>query len=219
METVKNVGEAAKETLVDIKEVLAERLFSPMYFYFLIAWLITNWKFVYAFFSTDESFIFQAKNALKPEYLSSFYSWELYFPFLWSVLKLFVIPAISAFVVVWWLSILSTKFYEKNEQHKQNKRIINRRLEYQEKVVQAEEERKIRDVESDKPKIKYEDNEEFNNFYDDGKENIKNGKYEFLPSEDLYNNDYEAYKEDFEEWVNDAGEAYIEHLSEIRRGK
>ena len=191
-----------------------------MYFYFLIAWSITNWKFCYALLNTDEKFVFETKELFKPEYLSTYYSFDLWLPLLISISKLIIIPAILAFAFVWWLSIISEKFYEKNEQHKQNKRIIKRKLEYQEKISEATEQRKIRDAESDKPKIQYEDYDAFNESLDvANNETIEVSGISMRPSRVLYDTDYEAYKASLDEWINNGVEAYFENESDRKRGK
>ena len=42
------VTDSTKDILEDAKEVVKQRFFSPMYFYFILSWIITNWKFVFA---------------------------------------------------------------------------------------------------------------------------------------------------------------------------
>lgn len=187
-----------KENYNNLSEVIKERVFSPMYFYFLIAWIITNWKFVYVFFFLDPKFIFESQKTNKIALLESFYSMDLWFPIICSIAKLIVIPAVSAFVVVWWLSRLSEKFYEKTERHKINKRVILNTLAYEEKVSYAAKQREIRDIESDKNPIRYDENKDFNEWYDYNNENVVIGEYDFLPSESLYNNDFTAYKEELQ---------------------
>lgn len=197
-EIIKESKDFLKENYNNLSEVIKERVFSPMYFYFIIAWIITNWQFVYAFFFLDPKFVFESQKTDKISLLESFYSMDLWLPAICSVAKLVVIPAISAFIIVWWFSKLSEAFYEKSEQHKINKRFILNKLLYTEKVSYSQEQRKIRDAESDKNEISYIDNKDFNNWYDEGKDNVKIGEYEFLPSESLYNNDFQAYKQELE---------------------
>lgn len=198
--TFENISETVKENWKNLSEVIRERLFSPMYSYFIIAWLITNRKFIYVLFSTDENIILSTKKILKVEFLSQFYNFNTFEFWILSLSKLIIIPAISAFIAVWWLTILSENFYKKYKQHKQNKRIIDRELIYEEKVKIAKSEKEIRDIEFDKKSIKYEDNDYFNDFIDEFSERVIVGGIEMRPSEVLYNNDYEAYKEQFEEW-------------------
>ena len=47
--TADEIKETAKEIYNNVSEVLTERVFRPMYFYFIISWSIINWKFLYVF--------------------------------------------------------------------------------------------------------------------------------------------------------------------------
>lgn len=192
-----------KDTIKNSVEVIKERLFSPMYFYFILAWLITNWKFVYTMLCTSEETIWKEKRILKIDFLQKMYSLEDW-NILWSLAKLFFIPAISAVVIVWVLSSFAEKFYEKHEEHKLNKIYIKRELEYRHEVRIYKIQRAIRNAESDKNDIKYADNRDFNNHYDElNGGTVKIGGYDFLPSEVLYKNDYDAYKDALTEYEND----------------
>jgi len=188
----------AKKILEDTKEILNERIFSPMYFYFIIAWIITNWSFVYTLIFVDEKNIWDSKGVMKIEYLKSLYNFSGSFELYWSISELFIIPICASFAANWWLSKLSEVFYRKYEEHKQEGRMIMRELEYKEKVKNAEQERKIRDAESDKNKIRYIDNDDFNNSLDGKTVNVAG--YDMLPSEILYNTDYEAYRDELGNW-------------------
>lgn len=192
---VKNI----KNNTENILDVVKERVFSPMYFYFIIAWIISNWKFVYTLFFIDDQYI----KIPKVEYLANFYKVSSSIDFYFNFLHLFIIPAVSTFVAVWWLSKLSEKFYGKNEKHKLNQVSIKKQLVYTAQVEEYTWRKKIRDLESDKNKIKYEDNESFNDYYDQNNEEIILSGIHFKPSEVLYNNDYEAYKEELSDskWI------------------
>ncbi len=216
--------ESIKKISEDISEVVKERIFSPMYFYFILAWVITNWKFTYTFFFTDENVIFEKKEVLKMDFLLNLYHWSSFSEILWSISKLLIIPAISAFVAVWFLSKLSEKFYKKNEEHKQNKRVIKKELEYEAKVRFFRSEREIRDLESDKNRIKYEDQGGFNEKFDENRENIEINNSSFLPSKVLYENDYESYKEGLNQYnqhlenmADDYGDEHRESMKDELR--
>jgi len=188
------------DTFNHVVETSKERFFTPMYFYFFIAWVVANWKFVYVLLFVNEDTIVQNRHILKIDYLSQMYgvNWE-------SLLHLIIIPAITSFVIIWWLSRLSEKFFEKYEEHQMNKRVIKRDIEYREKAHYFSSEREIREQEFDK-KIKYEDNTDFNDWIDDLEENKEPSMVlgvPMVPSEVLYNTDYEAYKEKLEEWENE----------------
>ena len=204
--TANEIKETAKEIYNNISEVLTERVFRPMYFYFIISWSIINWKFLYVFLFGNEEIIVEQKSILKVEYLLSLYEWSSWQEASCSLLFLVVLPAISAFVVVWWLSLLSEMFFEKNEQYKLNILSIKRKLEYKNKLDYAKEQRAIRDAEADKKDIRYEDNAEFNDDFDLVSEDVVLAGANFKPSEVLYNNDYDLYVEalrEFKEAQND----------------
>ena len=75
-------------------------------------------------------------------------------------------------------------------------------LEYKEKVKIAKEEREIRDQESDKPEVRYIDNQLFNDWLDDNQDNVTIGTLSFSPSEVLFNTDFASYKDALEEYNN-----------------
>ncbi|MGW8184930.1 MAG: hypothetical protein ACWGHO_02360 [Candidatus Moraniibacteriota bacterium] len=210
----------AKNLVEDIKEVFKERVFSPMYFYFIIAWVIANWSFVYVLLFTDEGVIINSEKVLKIDYLRNFYNFSTLADIYWSLLELFIVPGIAAFAAAWWLSRLSEKFYKKHEEHKQENRMILRGLEYAEKVRIVKQERNIREAESDKNIIKYENNEAFNESLDESVVDVAG--VTMLPSEILYNTDYEAYKQALEEWNNEGikdkfrDEIILEHKDDLK---
>lgn len=207
---IDNITDTAKEIAQDAKDVIKQRFFSPMYFYFGISWIITNWKFVFAFLFIDSDDIYGEKL----DYLVSFYPinwpwvWSDLPTTLWSISKLLIIPALSAAVFVWWFSQLSEKFYKRNETFKINKQTIKRKLDYKEKVNISEEQRKIRDTESDNPEFRYEDKTEFNEWFDEKfDENVKVGSLEYTPSEVLFNTDFESYKNEYNLYLKEGNNA------------
>jgi hypothetical protein len=194
VEEAKDLG---KEILKDAKEVIIERFFSPMYFYFIMAWILCNWTFAY-------SLLFVESNSLKKykvDYLLSFYPTDTFLEVLYNIWSMLIGPAFSTYLLIWWVSRLSEKSFERFEIYKSNKRTIQRGLVYTEKVKIAKEERKIRDEESDKNDIRYIDQEEFNTWLDDSQENVEVSGVNYLPSEVLYSTDYESYKEQLNEYL------------------
>ena len=187
----------AKKLWDDTLWIFKERFLSPMYFYFIVAWIITNWKFVYVLLFVNQSDI----KIDKLQYMINLYPTDTWYALFRSFCELVLIPAVTSFIAIWWFTILSNIFYEKYERFKQNKKVIDRLLIYEEKVIISKEERKIRDVESDKKDIRYEDHQEFNELYDSDKDNIIVWDYEFLPSEALYNTDYQAYKNEYTKYL------------------
>lgn len=198
---IDNITDKAKDLLEDAKEVVRQRFFSPMYFYFILSWIITNWKFLYVLFSVEQSDM----KIWKLHYLMSFYPMKGFWVSVWSISKLILIPAFSAYIFVWWFSQLSERFYERNETFKLNKETIKRKLDYEEKVKIAEEKRKIREAEDDKEEIRYNDHQEFNDYLDEGTENIRLYDADYLPSEVIYNTDPESYKDKLNKYLAEQG--------------
>ncbi len=190
--------EYSKELLEDTKEVVLERFFSPMYFYFILSWIIYNWTFIYSFLFVESKEL----KKLKVDYLLSFYPVNSFSNIALNVWYVFLGPAISTILFIWCFSILSELSYKRFEQYKTNKRTIKRLLDYEEKVKIAKEEREIRDQESDKPEVRYIDHEDFNKWLDDSQDNVVVGSLSYSPSEVLYNTDYQSYKEALEEYNN-----------------
>jgi hypothetical protein len=188
LEEAKDLG---KEIIKDTKEVIIERFFSPMYFYFIMAWIIYNWTFVYSLLFVN-SIKFEK---FKLDYLLDFYPTNDIGDYLCNFWYVLLGPAISTYVLIWWISIWSEKSFKRFEEYKSNKKSIKRLIIYTEKVKIAKEEREIRNQESDKNEIRYNDQEEFNNMLDDSQENIIISGIAYTPSEVLYNTDYENYKD------------------------
>lgn len=185
-----------QDTTKDLQEIIKERFLSPMYFYFIIAWVITNWKFTYTLLFADEELIGKPKI----EYLSELYKISHWTDWLYNFSELILVPILFSYISVWWLSRASEKFYEKYEQHKINNVVIKRKLDYTARYQEAQEQRKIRDLESDKQNIQYTDNEEFNEYVDNLDDQVTVLGYSLQPSWVLYSSDYEIYKEALQEW-------------------
>jgi hypothetical protein len=72
----------------------------------------------------------------------------------------------------------------------------------EEKYTIAKEQRKIRDEDSDKPDINYNDNEEFNEWFDEGNKEVIISGLTYRPSEALYYTDFQSYKEALVDYNN-----------------
>lgn len=195
LEEAKDLG---KEIIKDTKEVIIERFFSPMYFYFIMAWIIYNWTFIYSLLFVDSNKF----KKFKIDYLLSFYPTNSFWDYVCNFWHVILGPAVSTYILIWWVSIWSEKSFERFEEYKLNKKTIKRLLEYKEKVKIAKEEREIRDQESDKPEVQYTDNEDFNKWLDDSQENITVGTLSYSPSEVLFNTDIKSYIEVLDEYKN-----------------
>lgn len=195
IEEAKDLG---KEILKDTKEVVIERFFSPMYFYFIMAWVIYNWTFIYSLLFVESTKF----KKFKLDYLLSFYPTTGFWDYAHNFWYILLGPAVSTYILIWWVSIWSEKSFKRFEEYKLNKKTIKRLLEYKEKVKIAKEEREIRDQESDKPEVRYIDNEDFNKWLDDSQENVMVGTLSYSPSEVLFNTDIKSYIEALEEYKN-----------------
>lgn len=95
-------------------ENLRERLTSPFYGSFVISWCLWNWKVWYVTVFVDSGLLFQKENILKVDYIVGQYQWNLGWHFVWSISHLIVLPLISAYVAVFWLSKVTHWFYKKS---------------------------------------------------------------------------------------------------------
>lgn len=194
--TFTKVTETASDAFKSIAEITKERIFTPMYFYFIIPWVITNWKFVYTLLFVNNQVIWDTQGVLKVDYLAQMYGFNL-----WSIFHLFLIPIFVSYLVVWWFSLVSEKFYQRYEEHQTNKRVIKRKIEYEEKLGYAISEREIREQKFD-DKIPLDRNTDFNEWLDEQNDLVKIGEVSMLPSEVLYNTDYKAYQAALEDYVD-----------------
>ena len=188
---IENITDTAKEIAQDVKDVIKQRFFSPMYFYFGISWIITNWKFVFAFLFIDSDDIYGEKL----DYLIGFYPLSDFWISVWSISKLILIPALSSYLFVWWFSRLSELFYKRNETFIMNKMAIKRGLDYDFKRQEKVESIELRELEVAERVVSYQDNTEFNEDFDSLNEIISLSGATLLPSQVLYDSDYDLYIE------------------------
>lgn len=214
---IEKIAHTASDALKSASEIAKERIFTPMYFYFLGAWIITNWKFVYVLLLADEHVILGTKGILKVDYLAQMYGFNFN-----SALHLVIIPIITSYLIVWWLSIVSEKFYQRHEEHQMNKRAIKRLVEYREKVLFFKSQREIREQQLDDA-IKYEDNREYNDQINASNPEVQVNGVPMLPSEVLYKTDYLAYKTGLDEYLGEQAEIgediAVQAEIDRRRGK
>lgn len=194
---VDEAKDLGKEILKDAKEVIIERFFSPMYFYFIMAWILCNWTFIYSLlFVGSEKF-----KKFKLDYLLSFYPTNNFWDYADNFCHVLLFPALSTYILIWWISRLSEFVFEKFETYKSNKLVIKRRVEYKQVRDIETEKRKAHDTSDDK-KIDYDENEEFNESFDENEEFITISGITYSPSRVLYNIDYKSYIEH----INDSKE-------------
>ena len=208
-----NVVEKVETAMVDklwnlfktTGKILEERVFSPMYFYFIISRVLWNWKFVYVLLFVDQSNLMREKLDL----MTSFYTFDSCWNFRLSLLHFLLWPVFTTWLAIQpltWLSNKITKYYEKKQQ---DKRLEIHKLQFKEILLKAYEEKQQQEKEAEKLKIEYKSNSEFNDWIDQTFapsewEGIQIGEVTGFPvSEALYYTDYEAYISLLENYKND----------------
>lgn len=115
---------------------LNERITSTFYGYFIISWLIFNWKLLYIAFFIDQEKIFSKTNLLRNEYLSqlipSHTSWIFWFNFV-------IYPFLFTILFFWVFTYVSRIYYRKNLR---NKKAL-KRIDIQESLEIKKEEKKL----------------------------------------------------------------------------
>lgn len=186
-------------------KILEERIFSPMYFYFIISRVLWNWKFVYVLLFVDQSNLMREKLDL----MTSFYTFDSCWSFLLTLLHLLLWPLFTTWLAIQpltWLSNEITKYYEKKQQVK---RIEIHSLQFKETILKAAEEKQQQEKEARKLKIDYDPSSKFNEwinqtFDPSGWKGIQIGEVTVFPvSEALYYTDYDAYISLLESYKND----------------
>jgi len=213
---IESMWDKGKEIADNAQTILKERLFSPIYFYFIIAWILTNRKFLYVLLFVDQQYYLWTKL----QYMVSLYSFESFRVGLRSICELLIIPVVAALIAARPLAWVWELFFERYEQNKLNQISIKRKLDYDAKVKEAKNQREIRDLESDKKEIQYMDNDDFNDRFDAEQGVVEVAGYKYTPSEVLYNTDYEAYKDMLQDYkVGIEADLYQQQQEEIRKGK
>lgn len=100
-----------------ITQWFRERAVSPLYGTYILSTIAWNWKFFYVLFLQDQA----ALSVPKIEYVEQkFLSDGVLIHFLW----FFVIPAITTYVIVWWVPFVSGWAYRKHLEFYFRKKII-----------------------------------------------------------------------------------------------
>lgn len=101
-----------------VTETFNDRMKSTMYGTFVVSWILWNWKVIYITFFINQDLILGSLNKLKVDYIVGLYSWSSLGDYTVSLGKLFIGPAISSFVIVWWLSKLDFYFFRRSYTNK-----------------------------------------------------------------------------------------------------
>ncbi len=100
-ENIKSVLGASNEFLDSAEIALNERITSPFYGYFVVAWLLFNWRLLYDAFFVDQEILYKKTGLLRSEYLNSlfpnplsveFVAHSLVFPLLLTILFFWIFP-------------------------------------------------------------------------------------------------------------------------------
>jgi len=90
-----------------------DRMKSPMYSSFAIAWLITNWRVRYITIFTSEEYLFKQNIANKLDYIERFYQFWSVLEWLCTLWKLVIIPVILVWRYIDVLSRIEIKIYNR----------------------------------------------------------------------------------------------------------
>lgn len=155
-----------KDLLNSLKQVLTNRITSSFYGTFIISWCLWNWKILYITFFIDSELLFNSKNVLKNEYISSFYPFDLWLPLLSTISKFILLPIFSTYVLICFLPMLvNFLFINKDLKFEKERRLARldmeesletkkgKVLEKEKENVQVEEE--IKETKSDKWEKEY----------------------------------------------------------------
>lgn len=161
------------EFIESVDIAVQERITSPFYGYFIVSWIVLNWKIIYIAFFVNQEKIIEKTNLLRHEYLSS--SFPLYLS--WKHFWLFLIYPFVLTTLFFWLFPYITRFFyrkslknqkklkiieiqETRQQRKEEKKLI--REETQLIKEKAEKQKEVKKVEKDNPEILWQ--QEFNEF-------------------------------------------------------
>ena len=81
------------EMLSSLKSMISERIGSPMYGTFIIAWCVTNWKAIYTTLFVGQTEIIEKTELLKIEYIENLYPYGSLGEIACSISPLIIIPA------------------------------------------------------------------------------------------------------------------------------
>lgn len=118
-----------KDTFESAKELFKERIKNPMYGIFILAWCVCNWRPIYTTLFVNEDKIWGKTGLLKIEFILTFYNFNSFWWFIWSLMKLFFLPALFIFLYYWIFSELDKLVYEKSKNNEKEKMIIKNKQE------------------------------------------------------------------------------------------
>lgn len=154
-----------KEFISYIATSVEEKINSTMYGSFILSWCLWNWKSIYITFFVDQDKIKEIYGVLKSDYLSNLYQLSSWGSVLWTVAQIILLPAITAYLIVFQLYKIEKFFFTRALKNKyEKKRAINieekKFLEGEQKKLKTKSEnvmieKKIESQMSDKWEIEY----------------------------------------------------------------
>mgnify|MGYP000172592914 CR=1 FL=1 len=132
----------AEEIKDDFMQGLKERFSSPFYGYFIMSWLVWNWRIVYTTFFVGGELIFKRYSLLKVEYISTFT--QHVFPLLFG-------PLLSVAFFVYLAPFVTHEVYKKVEKDKSKLKDFDEDLERERAEVRTSKiEARIKESEAEK---------------------------------------------------------------------
>lgn len=111
----------SNEFVASAKLAMNDRLTSPFYGYFLISWLIINWRVVYSATLLDQQLLYEKTNLLRNEYVETLVPQLLTFDWF---LQLFFGPFALTVLALWLFPYGTRIFYRKYIRNKVANKII-----------------------------------------------------------------------------------------------
>lgn len=108
------------ELIDSTKLALEDRIASPFYGYFLISWILINWKLIYVAFFIDQGILFEKTGLLRNQYLDS-----LALPNIW--IHFFIEPFLITILLFWVFPYATRIFFTKNIRNKITLKVIELR--------------------------------------------------------------------------------------------
>lgn len=134
------------EVVQSTQIAVSDRLSSPFYGYFIIAWIVTNWHFLYISFFIDQEKLFEKTGLLRNEYLFSILPQYQELQFWW---KFFILPLALTILFFWVFPYGTRVFYRKSIRNQKALQIIelqeNREKTVAEKKLVKEEKSLIKE--------------------------------------------------------------------------
>lgn len=134
IEGIKEFLGEGSEFIQSTHDALQERITSPFYGYFLVSWLIFNWRLVYVAFLIDQETLFEKTGMLRIEYLNSLlpkiFSLEL-------IMQFFILPFLLTILFFWVFPYVTRIFYKKSLLNQQRLSIIAINVSRQEKAEET----------------------------------------------------------------------------------